>query len=157
MSSLKELKTYFDTDDGYLPDVSVSGYDSKEVPQVFNRLINMSSPSSLESELWHLPTEANVKLSNFDCAAELVVRGEAEPFHMMLKKPMYLGVELPDLGAFIFQENITLDYRRGPEWSYRILATFLTFINTVMLLKPSITVEHEECANLFNKCLAEAV
>ena len=65
--------------------------------------------TTTKSELWHLPTESNVKLNQFPCAAEVMLKGEAESFHMLLKELRFEGVALPDLGAFIFKDEITLD------------------------------------------------
>lgn len=153
MSDLEELRTYFYPDDGFLPEVSLVGYNHQEIVGIFNRMVEISDPSSLESELWHLPTESNVKLSHFTCAAETMLNGEAEAFHMMLKKTKFDGVTLPDLGAFIFRDEITLDYRRGSEWTEKVIKAFLRLIKTVMVTSPEIIIHHQECKELFNKHL----
>ena len=156
MSSWIDLKTYFDLDDGFLPEVSVEGYNPAEIVSTFNQLVSISSPSSLESELWHIPTESNVKLSQFACAAEVMLRGEAETFHMLLKQPTFEGITLPDLGAFIFKNEIILDYRRGPEWTEQVVNAFLRLISKLMIPRQEIVVKHQECENLFKKHLDRA-
>lgn len=154
MSSWEELKSYFYPDDGFLPEVSLSAYEDQEVVSIFNHLVEISDPSSLESELWHLPTAASVKLSCFPCAAETMLSGDAEAFHILLKQVKFNDVTLPDLGAFIFRDEITLDYRRGPEWTDKVITTFLSLIKTVMVTRPEIVVKHQECNEIFNKHLA---
>jgi hypothetical protein len=156
MSDWLELKTYFDKDDGFLQEVSVEGYKPQEVVSIFNHLVSISSSSSLESELWYIPTESNVKLNQFPCAAEVMLKGEAEAFHMLLKELTFEGVTLPDLGAFIFKDEITLDYRRGSEWSDQVIRTFLTLISKVMIPRPEIVVKHQECEVLFEKHLTRS-
>ena len=149
MSGLIELKTYFDPDDGFLPEVSVAGYKPEEIVSIYERLVSISSPSSLESELWHIPSESNVKLSQFLCAAEVMLKGEAESFHMLLKELIFEGVILPDLGAFIFKDEITLDYRRGSEWPDQVIRLFTNLISKVMTPRSEIVVKHQECEALF--------
>jgi hypothetical protein len=153
MSSWLDLKTYFEPDDGFLPEVSVEGYKPEEIVGIFNHLVSLSSPSSLESELWHSPTESKVKLNQFLCAAEVMLKGEAESFHMLLKELKFEGVTLPDLGAFIFKDEITIDYRRGSEWTDQVIRTFLALISKVMTPRPGISVKHQECETLFAKYL----
>ncbi len=156
MSSWLELKTYFEPDDGFLPEISVEGYKPQEVVSIFNHLVSLSSPSSLESELWHIPTESNVKLNKFPCATEVMLKGEAESFHMLLKELEFEGVTLPYLGAFIFKDEITLDYRRGTEWTDQVVRTLLALISKVMTPRPEITVKHQECEALFAKHLSKS-
>ena len=108
------------------------------------------------TQLWHIPSESNVKLGQFSCAAEVMLKGEAESFHMLLKEVAFEGVTLPDLGAFIFKDEITLDYRRGSEWSDQAIRTFLTFISKVVTPRPEIVVKHQECEALFTKHLARS-
>jgi len=154
MSDWQDLKTYFERDDGFLPEISVCGYKPQEIVSVFNHLVSLSSPSSLESELWHIPTESDVKINQFPCAAEVMLKGEAESFHMLLKELKFEGVTLPDLGAFIFKDEITLDYRRGSEWTDQVIRTFLVLISKVMTPRPEVVVKHQECEILFEKQLA---
>ena len=157
MSSWLDLKAYFDPDDGFLPEVSLDGYRPQEIVSIFNHLVSISSLSSLESGLWHIPTESNVKLNQFPCAAEVMLKGKAESFHMLLKGLTFEGVTLPDLGAFIFKDGIILDYRRGSEWSDQVIRTFLTLISKVMTPRPEIVVRHQECEALFEKYLSRPV
>ena len=49
-------------------------------------------------------------------AAALVVAREAEPFHVVFSGLGANGVVIPDIGVFVFQEQLALDYRMGPEW-----------------------------------------
>jgi len=96
MSSWLDLKTYFEQDDGFLPEVSVEGYRSHEI------------------------------------------------------------VTLPDLGVFIFENEIILDYRRGSEWTDEVISTFFALISKVMTPRPEIAVKHQECEALFEKYLARS-
>jgi len=154
MNSWQDLKTYFEQDDGFLQEVSLEGYSPQEIVSIFNYLVSLSSPSSLESELWHTLSESNVKLNQFPCAAEVMLEGEAEPFHMLLKELKFEGVTLPDLGAFISTDEIILDYRRGPEWTDQVIRTFLALISKVLKSRPEIATKHQECETLFEKHLA---
>ena len=86
MSILSDLKEYFEIDDGYLPEIVFQGYMESEIIRVYNALTLISDRSSLDSVLWHLPTESEIKLSQFPCAATMIMSGEAEPFRMLFVK-----------------------------------------------------------------------
>ncbi|NNG42781.1 hypothetical protein HJP15_07590 [Pseudoalteromonas sp. NEC-BIFX-2020_002] len=157
MSILSDLKEYFEIDDGYLPEIAFQGYMESEIIRVYNALTLISDRSSLDSFLWHLPTESEIKLSQFPCAAEMIINGEAEPFRMLFVKMTYKGVSLPDLGAFFSNNELIFDYRRGPVWSEKELAVLLDLINCEIRVSPSIVVKHEECEELFNLNLRNAL
>jgi len=51
--------------------------------------------------------------------------GGAEPFHVLAPGLQFAGVVIPDLGVFVWPDEVTLDYRMGPEWGRRqLLALF---------------------------------
>ena len=85
-----------------------------------------------------------------------MLKGEAESFHMLLKELKFEGVTLPDLGVFIFKDEITLDYRRGSEWTDQVMRAFLALISKVMTPRPEISVKHQECETLFAKHLSRS-
>jgi hypothetical protein len=65
---------------------------------------------------WSIPGEEARLVGSVPNAAALVVSGEAEPFHWLLARTTRDGVTLPDIGVFVFPDQIALDYRRGKEW-----------------------------------------
>ncbi len=157
MSILLELKTYFDKDDGFLPEIAFEGYRASEVASIYKNLYKLSDPSSLDSALWHIPSKSDMKLNQFLCAVKVMQNGDAEPFHMLFVKPTYEGIVLPNLGAYISSNEIILDYRRGVEWSEDKINILMKLINNVMRTRSDIVVKHQECEELLNLNLEKVV
>ena len=65
-------------------------------------------------KFWSVTHSKDCPLESVPNAAALVVLGEAEPIHFVLRDIDVGGVRLPDLGVFVFADQIALDYRMGP-------------------------------------------
>ena len=65
--------------------------------------------------------QQDMPISSVPNAATLVVEGRAEPFHCLCQGLSYEGEILPDIGVFVFDDRIALDYRMGQEWDARKL------------------------------------
>ncbi len=56
------------------------------------------------------------RVADYPDAAKMVAQGVADPFHVLATHLELAGVLLPDLGVFVDPDEVTLDYRKGPEW-----------------------------------------
>jgi hypothetical protein len=116
----------FDTDDGSLPGVEVSGLSPPGVAAIYAMLRRRSR---LEGEppysFWSLTEQADLPVDSVPNAAALVAGGQAEPFHLCISGVIAGGVELPTLGVFVWPDTVELDYRMGDEWnSSRVAGLF---------------------------------
>ena len=68
------------------------------------------------STFWSVTDLKDCPLNSVPNAAALVVSREAKPFHFVLGNVDMSGVRLPDLGVFVFDDQIAIDYRMGEEW-----------------------------------------
>ena len=78
--------------------------------------------------------------------SRLIVRGQREPFHILLRAPTADGTALPDLGVFVFEDELAIDYRMGPDWGPSEVAGFFTLLCQTTALAPSARVELEDIA-----------
>lgn len=109
------LRPYFTTDDGSLPDITVSYADSAGVPSAFAHLFTCGGRIVNARTVWMRDSESE-KLVAGPADAESVIAGTADSFHVLLTGVVCAGVELPDLGVFVFPNSLDIDYRMGPQW-----------------------------------------
>ncbi|QDU57612.1 hypothetical protein [Aeoliella mucimassa] len=113
----EQLHDQFDTDDGSLPDVYFENLNPDAIIGAYELLISRAKSTVTECPVfWSKTDEQEHPLNSVPNAAALVVCDEAEPFHVVLGGIEARGTVIPDLGVFVFQECIALDYRMGAEW-----------------------------------------
>ena len=59
---------------------------------------------------WSITDDAERLVDSVPNAAALVVSGDAESFHVVLRGIRSGGVTIPDLGVFVFPDQLALDY-----------------------------------------------
>lgn len=124
MDAWERLRWLFDTEDGALYDVRLSELDEAGVVAAFG-FIRSRSAITPDALFWQTQLERNERVADHPDAARLVIRGVAEPFHVLASGLTLAGVVLPDLGVFVWPDEVTLDYRMGPEWGRpQLLALF---------------------------------
>jgi hypothetical protein len=78
-----------------------------------------------DARFWHTGLEQEQRVADYPDAARLVACGAAEPFHILAPGLEFAGAVIPDLGVFVWPDEVTLDYRMGPEWGrQQLLALF---------------------------------
>ncbi len=123
-----QLHDLFDTDDGSLPDIEINNLSGREVIEIYAYLRAHSRITSNQQYFWSTTENKDVPVDAVPNAAQLVVNGEAEVFHVVVQGLAFGGAIIPDLGIFVFNDFITLDYRMGLEWGPAELnALFLCF------------------------------
>ena len=65
---------------------------------------------------WSIVHDAEQALDSVSNAAALVVAGDAHPFVVVLGGIQAHDTTIPDLGVFVFPDQLTLFYRMGPDW-----------------------------------------
>jgi hypothetical protein len=118
------LRWLFDTDDGGLYDIRLSGLEEAGLVKAFE-FIQSHATIGPDALFWHIGLQQDQRVSEYRDAARLVAQGLAEPFHVLATGIEFAGVVLPDLGAYVWPDEVTLDYRMGPQWAEpQLLALF---------------------------------
>jgi hypothetical protein len=87
--------------------------------------IRSRASMSQDALFWHNALQQDQRVVDYPDAARLVAQGEAAPFHTLASGLAFDGVVIPDLGVFVWADELTLDYRMGPEWGGpQLLALF---------------------------------
>ncbi|MBN9523818.1 hypothetical protein J0H58_35790 [bacterium] len=131
MDAWEQLRWLFDTDDGGLYDIRLAGLDESGVVAAFE-FIRARSAVTPDARFWHTGLERDELVADYPDAARLVVRGVAEAFHVLAPGLAFAGVTLPDLGVFVWPDEVTLDYRMGPEWGPPELTALFEFLRQLV-------------------------
>jgi len=140
-----ELRALFDTDDGSLPEVRVD-YRDPAAPTLGYALLRGRAARVVNDNayFWSKTHDAERPLDSVSNAAALVVSGEAEAFHVVLGGIQSRSVAIPDLGVFVFTDQLAIDYRMGPAWGPKELEGFFGLLGELTSLDPDATLSLEE-------------
>ena len=158
-----ELHDLFDTDDGSLPEVRVDFADKRAVITAFAELRGRGQDVTHRGSTFRSVTDSkDCPLDSVPNAAALVVCGEAEPFHFVLRDIEMSGVRLPDLGVWVFDDQIAIDYRMGPEWGSTQLRALFQLLMELSRSDPKARVTLDpktlaEVADRFQACWSRFV
>jgi hypothetical protein len=112
----KELHYIFDTDDGSLPEIWIMNLSQEGVVAIFAFLQHACGTIANSAVFWSLEDHQEQPINSVPNAADLVVKARAEPFHFVCEGLTYKSVVLPEIGVFVFGDQIALDYKMGKEW-----------------------------------------
>ncbi|HXG64233.1 MAG TPA: hypothetical protein VNO70_03940 [Blastocatellia bacterium] len=112
----KELHYLFDTDDGSLPEIWIMNLSQAGVVAIFSYLQHNCHNLANNAVFWSIEDQQDKPIDSVPNAAALVIQGRAEPFHFLCQGLTYDGIVIPDMGVFVFDDQINLDYRMGDEW-----------------------------------------
>lgn len=120
----KRLHRLFDTDDGALYPIRLTGLAAAGVSAAF-QFIRSRAQITSDAVFWHRRLDREERIVDHPDPAHLVAANEADPFHVLARGLAFGGVALPDLGVFVWPDEITLDYRPGADWAEpQVLALF---------------------------------
>lgn len=106
----------FAADDGGLPEICLHGLSGPEVEDIY-QILRQKTRFLVGSPVFrHRLERCDKPLDSVPNAARLVVQGEADPFHFLCRGITVDDVLLPDLGVFVLDNAVALDYERGPAW-----------------------------------------
>ena len=140
-----ELHDLFDTDDGSLPEFRVC-YSNVDATIVGYALLRTRAARvvSRDAHFWSAVHGEDRPVDSVPNAAALVVAGDAEPFHVVLGGIRGHASEIPDLGVFVFPDQLALDYRMGPAWGPAELEALFELLAELTRLDPAATLDLEE-------------
>jgi hypothetical protein len=110
------IKVLFEPEDGTCPEVCLVGIGGPQVIRGF-ALILESARFLVGAPYFFSTLEKTDKLvKSVPNAAELVVKGEAEPFHFLCRFVATSHAPLPEIGVFVFENGFAIDFEKGLGW-----------------------------------------
>ena len=137
-----ELHDLFDADDGSLPEVRVDYVDARAVAKGFALLCQRAS--KVLGDFWSKTLCADQPVDSVANAAALVLRGEVDAFHAVLRGIRFQEVTLPEVGVFVSPGQLALDYRMGAHWGAAELTGFFALLADLCALDPGASLSLEE-------------
>jgi hypothetical protein len=134
------LHWLFDTDDGSLPEVLLTNLSVEGVAAIYAFLRSRGDKAS-SFAFWHRSLDREEQIDAWPNAALLVATGQAEAFHFMATGLAFDNVVIPDLGVFVFPEEIALDYRMGRDWDERRVLALFELLRQFVGLDPNARVK----------------
>jgi hypothetical protein len=142
----KELHYLFDTDDGSLPEILIANLSKDEVVAIFDYLQQTCRQMNDAATFWSIEEQADRPVVSVPNAAALVMQGRAEPFIVLCEGLAYDGEVIPDIGVFVFGDEIALVYRMGREWNAANLKALFGILQAVTRIAPTAKISVEEGA-----------
>lgn len=140
----KELHDLFDTDDGSLPEFRINYVDTSATVAAYALIRTRAAQVVSENPcFWSKTHDAEHALDSVPNAAALVMADEAEPFHVVFGGIRARGTSLPDIGVFVFSNQLALDYRMGPDWGSKELEALFELLVELVDLDPKASISLE--------------
>ena len=133
----ERVRLIFETDDGSLPGIEITGLGGQQVVDVYSMVRCGAELCTTGASFWSKESQANCPVDSVSNPAELVVSGNAEPFHHCVRGLTIDGIELPELGIFVFADCIELDVRPGPCWGPREVEGLFRLLLAVLQKAPT--------------------
>lgn len=130
----------FDTDDGSLPEIRIDFASNSSTVAGYGILARRGAIAGDNPSFWSIAHQAERPLESVENAAALVVAGEAESFHVVFRGIRAEGAVIPDLGVFVFPDQLALDYRMGSEWGPPELGALFLLVSELVALEPGASV-----------------
>lgn len=127
-----KLHDMFDTDDGSLPEIYLVNLSGDSVANIWTYLVKSASGLNPDASFWHRAKGSDIPIDEVPNAAQLVVQGEAESFHVVVHGISVGGTVIPDLGVFVFPDAIYFDYRMGREWGAEELNSLFALLHQLL-------------------------
>ena len=119
--------------DGGLYDIRLFGLDEQGLAAAFE-FVRSRSAINPDAMFWHNGLDHEQPVADYPDVASLVLKGVAEPFHVLAPGLQFADTVIPDLGVFVWQDELTFDYRMGPEWGRPQLLALFELLCQLMIL-----------------------
>jgi hypothetical protein len=137
--------TEFDENDGSLPELRLVDVPPGGANAVWRVLISRARDIA-PTTLWREDLGCDVPIGSGMDAGDLVSAGKVASFHTVLRGVRRAGIELPELGVFCALEEVSLDYRGGPEWDPGAFLALLGLLSDMVDVAPGSRVTPEDWA-----------
>jgi hypothetical protein len=120
--------------------VELNGLTHQQLAAIYTYIRHGSRISTEVPTFWDKRQQRSITLDGVPNAAELVANGDAEAFHFTFSGLQAGAVELPPLGLFVFPNCLELNYRMGPHWTRKTIASFFELLRELCTLAPQATI-----------------
>lgn len=135
---------HFNGDD-YVSWVHLTFADANAVASAYAWLRDKATGLMNENTyVWSKRENREIPVDSVPNAAELVVRGEGEAFCVWLEGIVAVGVPLPELGFFVFADEIEVNWHGGSAWGEAEVEAFFTLLYELTSRDPQATLAMPE-------------
>jgi hypothetical protein len=139
------LRDLFENDDGALPEIELSDLTKEHIKDIFMFLKSRGQDITINgAHFWDKTIKQSRSVASVENAALCVVNYLAEPFHMVIGNLKSKETIIPPLGLFVFQESISLDYRKGSHWNPENITALLELLCELNRIAPEIKISLQE-------------
>jgi diaminohydroxyphosphoribosylaminopyrimidine deaminase/5-amino-6-(5-phosphoribosylamino)uracil reductase len=124
-----ELHSWFDTDDGSLPEFEIKNVSPAGLAKMFEFLRERGTIRP-DSHFWNDERCREELVLDQPELAKMVVSGVAVPPHFLVSIRV-LDEDLPELGARLWPDGLSLNYRMGDEWNQPKVLAFFELLSTL--------------------------
>lgn len=135
----KCTNSYFDTDDGTLPEIAIGNLHGKGREKVFSLLCSYFEAKNIYST--YVIKKSNfVEYAPFNKALlRRLEDNEITRIQFLVKNLKIDDVLIPDLGILILSEEVILDYRMGCDWTPKTVFSLFCFLKELREAAPDCT------------------
>lgn len=124
-----EIHEMFDTDDGTFPEICICNLSAAEVINGYLLIRRHTDFLIGNPSFFNLEAGCEMRIDNVENPAKMVCENTARPFYFMVRNLHFADGCLNELGVFILDNAIALDYQKGPLWGELQIETLLVLIN----------------------------
>lgn len=137
----------FDVDVGSFPEICICGLSANQVSNAYLFIRQIAGFVVGSPRFFNRETGCEMGIDEVENAARLVCEQKASPFHFMLRNLKHEPGIVHELGVFILDNAIALDYEKGPLWGEREIEALLQIIRKIMGDAPGPFVRLEEAVS----------
>lgn len=129
-------------------EISIYGLSAEEVIAGYNFIRSKARRLRGIPTLYSLEAQKEVGIDEIGNGAELVCRRQANPFYFVVASLKGSRTNISDLGFFIFDNAICIDFKPGPLWGEIEIETFLLLILEIRKIAKNFSIQIQDEKNL---------
>ena len=145
----------FDNDDGSFPEICICGLSAEQVSAGYLFIREITDFVVGAPRFFNHEAKCEMGLDEVENPALLVCTKKANPFHFMTRSIRYAKGTVHELGVFILNNAIALDYEKGPIWGEREIETLLQMILKIRAESPDSVIRLEDAVSANDRQLIE--
>lgn len=129
-------------------EISICGLSAKEVVASYDFIRSKARRLRGNPTLYSLDEQKEVGIDEIGNGAELVCRRQANPFYFVVASLKGNRTNISDLGFFIFDNGICIDFKPGPLWGEIEIEIFLLIILEIRKIASNSFIQIQDKNNL---------
>ncbi len=138
----------FRDDDGSLPTIVFDHVKPASVKKLYRFIRENGQCVSKSPTVWDNRHCADVPLMSIDDPCDWLQAGRADAFHCCFGGISMHGTVIPDLGIFVWENKIEIDFRMGKAWNSENVDAFFRFLAYLHSLAPESRIRSDELDQL---------